>query len=126
VLVPSVGALIGGSFLVALRAVSTPAVAVLIIVVGYGVMSFGLPLYLAAVSDVCPLRQTAGMLGVLTAVVGVGGMVGPYMTGLIVDAAPIPAEGYATAFQFVGVLAVVCAVAAILLANPERDKLRLT
>ena len=55
----------------------------------------------------------------------IGGLVAPYATGVIVDAAATPAEGYATAFQVLGIVAAVCAVLALVFADPERDRARL-
>jgi hypothetical protein len=61
-------------------------------------------------------------MGVFLAIMAIGGLIAPYGTGLIVDAASTPAAGYATSFQVLGVVAALCALLAVLLANPERDK----
>ena len=122
VVVPAVGVLICGAILLALPSITAPAVAVLVVSVGYGFAASVFPLLNAAISEICPPRQTAGTLGVFLAVMAIGGLVAPYATGLIVDAAASPAEGYATAFQALGLVAAVCAVGALLFANPERDK----
>lgn len=122
VLIPGVGVTLSGLLLITLPSWSVPAVAVLVVSIGYGFINMGMPLFLAAVSEICPPRQTAGMLGVYSAILGLGGMIGPYATGLIVDASATPGAGYATAFQVFGGIAAVLAVAAMLLANPERDK----
>ncbi|WP_244882175.1 MFS transporter [Brevibacterium epidermidis] len=81
-----------------------------------------LPLANAAVSQICPPAQTAGTLGVFLALMAIGGLVGPYVTGLIVDAASDPGLGYATAFRIMGIVSGVRAVLAIVLADPDRDK----
>ncbi|WP_172651548.1 MFS transporter [Rhodococcus opacus] len=122
VIVPAVGVLICGAILLALPSITAPAVAVLVVSVGYGFAASVFPLLNAAISEICPPRQTAGTLGVFLAVMAIGGLVAPYATGLIVDAAASPAEGYATAFQSLGLVAAVCAVGALVFANPERDK----
>ncbi|RZL79250.1 MAG: MFS transporter [Rhodococcus sp. (in: high G+C Gram-positive bacteria)] len=122
VIVPAVGVLICGAILLALPSITTPAAAVLVVSVGYGFAASVFPLLNAAISEICPPRQTAGTLGVFLAVMAIGGLIAPYATGLIVDAAASPAEGYATAFQALGLVAAVCAVGALLFANPERDK----
>jgi ACS family hexuronate transporter-like MFS transporter len=96
VVVPAVGVLICGAILLALPSITTPAVAVLVVSVGYGFAASVFPLLNAAISEICPPRQTAGTLGVFLAVMAIGGLVAPYATGLIVDAAASPAEGYAT------------------------------
>jgi sugar phosphate permease len=122
IIVPAVGVLICGAILLALPSIDTPALAVLVVSVGYGFAASVFPLLNSAISEICPPRQTAGTLGVFLAIMAVGGLVAPYATGLIVDAASSPAAGYATAFQALGLVAAVCAVLALILANPERDK----
>lgn len=124
VVVPSVGVLICGAVLFLLPSISTPAIAVLAVSVGYGFATSVFPMFNAAISEICPPRQTAGTLGVFLALMAVGGLIAPYATGVIVDAAATPAAGYATAFQILGVVAAVAAVAALIFANPERDKVR--
>ncbi|MEE2058804.1 MFS transporter [Rhodococcus artemisiae] len=122
IIVPSIGVLISGAILVFLPSVSTPALAVAIISIGYGFLASGYPLVIASISEICPPRQTAGTLGVFMAMMGIGGLIGPYITGRIVDAAATPAAGYATAFQAFGVVAVVFAVGTLIFADPERDR----
>lgn len=122
IIVPSVGVLVCGAMLFALPSISTPALAVLVVSVGYGFAATVFPLLNAAISETYPPRQVAGTLGVFMAIMAVGGLVAPYATGLIVDAAATPAQGYATAFQILGLVASVCAVLALVFANPERDK----
>ncbi|MFW0785513.1 MFS transporter [Gordonia sp. CPCC 206044] len=122
VVVPAVGVLISGVLLCTLPSVSTPVVAVLVVSVGYGFASVVFPLLNAAVSEICPPRQTAGTLGVFLAIMAIGGLVAPYATGVIVDAASTPAQGYASAFHILGIVAAVCAVIALVLCDPERDK----
>ncbi|KAF0969595.1 MULTISPECIES: MFS transporter [Gordonia] len=125
VVVPSVGVLISGVLLFLLPSISTPMVCVLILSVGYGFAAMVFPLLNAAIAEICPPRQTAGTLGVFLAIMAIGGLVAPYATGVIVDAAATPAEGYATAFQVLGLVASVCAVLALIFANPARDRTRL-
>ncbi len=119
---PSLLVIVGGGILFLLPSIENAAAAVAIVAIGYGVGVVVLPLSNAAVSEICPPQQTAGTLGVFLALMAIGGLVGPYVTGLIVDAAASPGLGYATAFQVLGVAAAVSAVLTLLFANPERDK----
>ena len=125
IVVPSVGVLVSGVLLFLLPSVGTPIIAVAILSIGYGFAATVFPLFNAAVAEICPPRQTAGTLGVFLAIMAIGGLVAPYATGVIVDAAATPAEGYATAFQVLGIVAAVCAVLALVFADPERDRARL-
>ncbi|PKZ67044.1 MFS transporter [Gordonia terrae] len=125
IVVPSVGVLVSGVLLFLLPSVGTPIIAVAILSIGYGFAATVFPLFNAAVAEICPPRQTAGTLGVFLAIMAIGGLVAPYATGVIVDAAATPAEGYATAFQVLGIVAAVCALLALVFADPERDRARL-
>ncbi len=123
IIVPSLGVLIAGILLFMLPSVATPWVAVMLISLGYGFAATVFPLFNAAVSEICPPRQIAGTLGVFLAIMAIGGLIAPYATGVIVDAAATPAEGYASAFQIIGIVAAVSAIIALAIVNPERDKL---
>ena len=122
IVLPATGVLICGAFLLVLPVIDSPALAVLVVSLGYGFASPVFPMLNAAISEICPPRQTAGTMGVFLAIMAIGGLIAPYGTGLIVDAASTPAAGYATSFQVLGVVAALCALLAVLLANPERDK----
>ncbi|QYN40703.1 MFS transporter [Pseudonocardia sp. DSM 110487] len=124
-IVPSVGLLACGLSMALLPLIGTPALAVAVVSIGYSFGSSIFPLFNAALSEIVPPRQLAGMLGVYMAVMALGGIYGPYLTGLIVDNAASPAAGYTQAFQILGVMAIVGGVAALLWVNPERDKVRL-
>lgn len=110
--------------LVLLPNIGAPALAVLVLSVGYGAGAIILPLSNAAISQICPPRQLAGTLGVFLALMSVGGLIAPYLTGVILDAAASPGAGYATAFQVFGIAALVASVVALITVNPERDARR--
>ncbi|HEY5852480.1 MAG TPA: MFS transporter [Aldersonia sp.] len=121
----AVGVILGGVILFALPAIDTPALAVAAVSLGYGLTTPTAPLITSAISTICPPRQTAGTLGIFLALMAVGGLIAPFATGLIVDAAATPADGYALSFQILGAICVVAAIVALVFANPERDKARL-
>src|SRR4051812_23382961 len=121
---PAVGLLSCAVALVLLPYIHVPAVAVLVLSVGYGAGAVILPLSNAAISQICPPRQLAGTLGVFLALMSVGGLIAPYVTGVIVDAADSPAAGYAVAFQVFGIVALVAAVVALVTVDPGRDARR--
>lgn len=119
---PSLLVIVAGGILFLLPSIENPAAAVAIVSIGYGVGVVVLPLSNAAVSEICPPEQTAGTLGIFLALMAIGGLIGPYVTGLIVDAAASPGDGYATAFQVLGVAAALSALLTLIFADPERDK----
>ena len=122
VIVPCVGVLICGSILLFLPQISTPIVAVAMVSIGYGFSAITFPLINAAISELCPPQQTAGTMGFFLAIMSIGGLIAPYATGVIVDNAATPADGYAQSFQAIGVIGVIAAVLVLVFANPERDR----
>lgn len=122
IVVPSIGVLICGVMLATLPTLETPIIAVLVLSVGYAFAASVFPLFNAAISEICPPRQMAGTLGFFIAIMAIGGLVAPYATGVIVDAAENPADGYASAFQILGVIAAVAAILALVFVHPDRDK----
>ncbi|MFI9780388.1 hypothetical protein ACIHCV_37865 [Streptomyces sp. NPDC051956] len=82
--------------------IGVPGAVVAVVSVGYGLGTVVFPLLKAAVSEICPKEQLAGMLGVFLAVMSSGGIVGPYLAGRTVDTVDSPASGYALAFQVLG------------------------
>ncbi|WP_441347220.1 MFS transporter [Rhodococcus sp. OK302] len=122
VIFPAVGMLIGGSLLVILPYISTPVLAVLFVSAGYAICTPVLPLLNACVSELCPPKQLSGVLGVFLSLMAFGGFIAPYMMGRIVDAAGKGGDGYAMAFQILGVVALIVAVIGILIIDPARDK----
>ena len=122
-LIPAIGLVICGTALVLLQAIGAPAMAVVVLAVGYGLGSTVMPLLNAVVADIAPPRQLAGALGVFTAVCYAGGIVGPLLTGKLVTAGT-GASGYLLAFQIFGGVALVAAIMAMFAVNPARDALR--
>jgi MFS family permease len=97
----------------------------MVVSIGYGVGTVIIPLFNAAISEICPPQQMAGVLGVFMAMMATGGLIAPYLTGVIVDNAATPAGGYASAFQIFGIAAVIGAVIALLTVNSDRDRARI-
>lgn len=124
-IVPAMGLLLCGIAMCTLPVIAQPAVAVAVVSIGYGLGVCVFPLFNSGISEIVPSHQVAGTLGVFLAIMSIGGLLAPYLTGLVVEASPTPAEGYARAFQLFGSFAVVGSLAALVTFNPERDKARL-
>lgn len=124
-IVPGIALLICGLALVSMPFIKTPIVAVLVVSVGYGIGTVIIPQFNAAISEICPPQQMASVLGVFMALMATGGLIAPYLTGVIVDSAATPAEGYATAFQIFGIATVIGAVIALCAVNATRDRVRI-
>ncbi|NMO00045.1 MFS transporter [Gordonia sp. TBRC 11910] len=121
IILPSAGLILCAIALVAIPYVHTPIVSVLLLSIGYGFVTAIFPLFNAAVADLCPPSQVAGTVGTFLALMAVGGLIAPYMTGVLVEQHADKADGYAAAFQAIGIVAGISAVLAILFVNPDRD-----
>lgn len=108
-----------------LPSIGAPAAAVAVVSIGYAFGAGVFPLFNAALAEIVPPRQLAGTLGIFMAVMSLGGVYGPYLTGWIVDQAATPAAGYGLAFQIFGAMVIVGGLAALVGVNPERDAARL-
>lgn len=120
-----VSLIICGVVLVLLPSFTAPIVAVAAISIGYGIGSLAFPLLVSAISEICPPAQLAGTMGAFMALSGIGGIVGPYLTGKIVDGSSSPLAGYNLSFQIFGLCALVGGVLALFFVNPSRDAHRI-
>jgi sugar phosphate permease len=124
-IVPAAGLVLCGLSFALLPLVGSPVLAVAVVSIGYSFGASIFPLFNAGLSEIVPPRQLAGALGIFMALMCLGGIYGPWLTGIIVDAASNPVDGYTDAFQIFGVMAVVGGALALLGVNPERDKKKL-
>ncbi|WP_211259801.1 MFS transporter [Streptomyces violens] len=124
-IVPSVALIVCGATMALLPSIGTPAAAVAVVSIGYAFGASIFPLFNAGLAEIVPPRQLASTLGIFMALMSLGGVYGPYLTGWIVDQAANPAVGYGRAFQIFGAMVLVGGLAALLGVNPERDAARL-
>ncbi|MEV0705630.1 MFS transporter [Saccharopolyspora sp. NPDC050389] len=125
-IVPGSALLICAASMIAAPIIQTPALVVAIVSIGYGLGTIVYPLLNAAISEICPRDRLAGTLGFFLAVMTCGGLIGPFLSGVVVDHAATPAEGYSTVFQLLGLLTAVGGLCALLFVHPTRDAARIT
>ncbi len=76
---------------------------------------------LSAIADVVQAKKRGMVLGMLSAIASISGMMAPLVLGFTVGSSVDKITGYAIGFQSSGALMIVGAVIAIFLVNPERD-----
>lgn len=76
---------------------------------------------LSAIADVVQAKKRGMVLGMLSAVASISGMVAPLVLGFAVGSSVDKITGYAIGFQSSGALMIVGAVIAVFMVNPERD-----
>jgi MFS transporter, ACS family, hexuronate transporter len=122
VILPCAGVMVSGVLLMSLPWLGSPALAVAAVSLAYGLVIAIFPLINTAVVETCPPAQIAGTLGAFLAIQSLGGVVGPWATGLLLDASATKIDGYTTAFQLIGLISAICAAAAIIAVDPIRDR----
>ncbi|MGX7724839.1 MFS transporter [Rhodococcus pyridinivorans] len=125
VVAPCAGVVVSGALLLSLPWLGSAPLAVAAVSLAYGFVIAIFPLMNTAVVETCPPAQIAGTLGAFLAIQSIGGVIAPWATGLLVDAAATKVDGYTTAFQLIGLVSALCALAAILAVDPVRDRKRL-
>ncbi|WP_027946722.1 MFS transporter [Amycolatopsis taiwanensis] len=105
--------------------IHSPVLAVITLMIGYGVSTTVQATSNPVVAEIVPPGQRAGALGVLTALGTSAGVLSPIFTGKLLDSAATPQEGYTLAFLVFGGLVAFGGLCFALLTNPERDIRRL-
>ncbi len=80
---------------------------------------------LSAIADVVQAKKRGMVLGILSAIASISGMVAPLVLGFAVGSSVDKITGYAIGFQSSGTLMIVGAIIAVFLVNPERDIARI-
>lgn len=126
VILPCLGVVLSGIILVSLPWLGSAPVSVAAVSLAYALVIVIFPLINTAVVETCPPTQIAGTLGAFLAIQSLGGVIAPWATGMLVDAAATKVDGYTLAFQMIGILSAICAVVAIIAVDPVRDRIRLS
>jgi MFS family permease len=98
-------------------------IALLTIAFSLGGIVFAIGLTVDA--EICPTRQRGAVLSISVGLVTTAGLLAPYITGRIIEAAGSPAAGYTLAFTIAGVLLLVGGLIAAIFVRPERTARRL-
>ncbi|RZL80355.1 MAG: MFS transporter [Rhodococcus sp. (in: high G+C Gram-positive bacteria)] len=126
VVLPCAGVIVSGALLISLPWLGSAPLAVAAVSLAYGLVIAIFPLINTAIVETCPPAQIAGTLGAFLAIQSLGGVVGPWATGILLDASASKVEGYTTAFQLIGLIAAIFATVAIIAVDPVRDRMRLS
>lgn len=97
----------------------TPQLILIALAFSMNTAAFGVAL--SAIADVVQAKKRGMVLGMLSAIASISGMVAPLVLGFTVGSSVDKITGYAIGFQSSGVLMIVGAIVAVFLVNPERD-----
>lgn len=119
-----VGVLIAGLAMVLFPLVSG-GIQIALITVAFSLGGIVFAIGITVNSEISPTRQRGAVLSITVALVTTAGLLGPYVTGRIIEATATAAAGYALAFTITGVLMLLGGVLAVVFVRPERDARRL-
>jgi MFS family permease len=114
-------ALLAGLCTIAFAFLGTSWLMILLLAVGLGVPVVAFPLCHAAVADISPPGKRSATLGWLAGLWATAGLIAPAVTGLLIDGAPSPHDGYVLAWCVTGGLMTIAAVVGALTIDPARD-----
>jgi MFS family permease len=97
----------------------TPQLILIALAFSMNTAAFGVAL--SAIADVVQAKKRGMVLGMLSAIASISGMVAPLVLGFTVGSSVDKITGYAIGFQSSGVLMIIGAIVAVFLVNPERD-----
>lgn len=116
--------LVGGIALVLIPLFPQPAIGLALLLVGYGFSSALQAICNPAIAEIVPASQRGSALGLLVAIGSTGGVLAPWLAGVVLDSAG-GAAGYGNAFQIFGGMLVLGGALCWWLVNPERDAAKL-
>ncbi|MET7322741.1 MFS transporter [Streptomyces sp. NPDC005549] len=100
-------------------------VRLLLIGVAFGTVAVAIPLHYVTVAEVVPTAQRGAVFGIVAATGTLPGLIAPFVTGHLIDAADTASFGYTTAFLLAAAVMLPAGASAIAAIRPERDARRL-
>jgi ACS family hexuronate transporter-like MFS transporter len=119
---PCLGLAVCSVLLLILPYVHSAAVTIGLFSAAYGLAATALPLFNATIASICPSNHITSAVSTFIALMAIGGLVAPYTAGVVIGASSSELQGYNSVFQVLGFAIGVCALLAIWLINPARDR----
>ncbi|GHB51843.1 MFS transporter [Streptomyces viridiviolaceus] len=102
-----------------------PVIRLLLIGVAFGTVAVAIPLHYVTAAEVVPAAQRGAVFGVVAATGTLPGLIAPFVTGHLIDAADTASSGYATAFLIASAVMLLSGVSAVTAIRPEQDARRI-
>ena len=122
----SLFAVVGGVLMMAALPLTPGAIQITVLALAYAVAGAIYTLGPAIIGEITPPQQRGTLLGMMTAIYTLAGLVAPAVTGRIIAAAAFLQDGYFNAFMLSGALVAAGGVAGFFLIRPETDRVRLS
>ena len=121
----SAAVILGGCILPFIGFTTEPAVKLAILIAGTAIGSTIYVVVPMVVSELTPQPQRAAMLAIVTSIVTLGGVIAPFVMGMIVQDGATRLAGYDRGFTILGGLLLVGGLIGLLFIRPEADRQRL-
>ena len=119
------GLLVAGVLSFALPLVSGPILPILCTALAFSCGTLIFSLGHVLVAEITPTPQRGSMLAINNAIATLAGPFAPVLMGMIVDTGADPVQGFRNGFMLIGAVVVIVALIAMMLIDPESDRLRL-
>ena len=119
------GLLVAGVLSFALPLVSGPILPILCTALAFSCGTLIFSLGHVIVAEITPTAQRGSMLAINNAIATLAGPFAPVLMGMIVDTGADPVQGFRNGFMLIGAVVVIVALIAMMLIDPESDRLRL-
>ncbi|CAL9344958.1 MFS transporter [Streptomyces griseomycini] len=102
-----------------------PVIRLLLIGVAFGTVAVAIPLHYVTAAEVVPAAQRGAVFGIVAATGTLPGLIAPFVTGRLIDAAETASSGYATAFLIAAAVMLLSGASAVIAIRPEQDARRM-
>lgn len=121
----SIAVCVAGCAMTAFPFIDASGPRLVVIAVAFGGTAIAIPLHYMTTAEVVPPAQRGAVFGIVAGVGTLPGLVAPFLTGHLIDAADTPSIGYTTAFLAAGAVMLTAGTFALAAIRPERDARRL-
>ncbi|WPO70858.1 MFS transporter [Streptomyces sp. KN37] len=121
----SIAVCVAGCAMTAFPFIDASGPRLVLIALAFGGTAIAVPLHYMTTAEVVPPAQRGAVFGIVAGVGTLPGLVAPFLTGHLIDAADTPSIGYTTAFLAAGAVMLTAGTFALAAIRPERDARRL-
>ncbi|MFD2415951.1 MFS transporter [Amycolatopsis pigmentata] len=120
-----VAVLVAGAAMVLFPVTGSRTVQLVLLTIAFSLGGIIFAIALTVNAEISPTRQRGAVLSISIGLITTAGLLAPYLTGRIVEAAGKSTAGYTLAFTIAGVLSLAGGLLAVIFIRPERDARRL-
>ncbi|MEU0633731.1 MFS transporter [Streptomyces sp. NPDC005989] len=121
----SIAVCVAGCAMATFPFVDASGLRLVLIALAFGGIAIAIPLHYMTTAEIVPPAQRGAVFGIVAGIGTLPGLVAPFLTGHLIDAADTQAAGYTTAFLVASAVMFTAGAFALAAIRPERDAQRL-